>query len=103
MHLLSPITCNQHQQPQTLPLFKQTHYAKAYYASSPRQGQQNLREKNWTQYFLSIGSLTGSHENCAYTHNKDDIKVNIQNFETKFGALDTEVRYQKEEQEKINL
>ena len=41
-------------------------------------------------------------ENCAYTHTKDDNKVKIEQLETKCSALETEVKYLKEEQEKIN-
>jgi hypothetical protein len=41
-------------------------------------------------------------ENCAYTHTKDDNKVKIEQFETKCSALETEVKYLKVEQEKIN-
>ena len=41
-------------------------------------------------------------EKCAYTHTKDDNKVKIEQLETKCIALETEVKYLKEEQEKIN-
>ena len=41
-------------------------------------------------------------ENCAYDHSKDENKVKIEHLEAKCNALETEVTYLKEEQEKVN-
>ena len=41
-------------------------------------------------------------ENCAYSHSKDENEEKIDKLETKCSALETEVKYLKEEQENIN-
>ena len=41
-------------------------------------------------------------ENCAYTHTKDENKVKLEHLDTKCSELQNEVKYLKEEQEKIN-